>query len=327
MVRWFQAELQSNVKHRNTDVMICVPAKSGTTWTMNIVYQLFSKGDSNFKDIYAKVPWVEFKERPEQTNEELYDRWDRMESPRAFKTHSYPKPSPGGFINFRDDVKYIVVFRNPEEALVSFKPFLEAHNPKLFEMWNVDEMREQLSKTSFAEFFEEVVLKGFPGMPPDMVPPGGLLTMLFLNFINAWWPLRHKPNVLMLHFNDMKTDHEGSIRKIANFLQIEPTKEEWSNILKYTSFDWMKCNQEKFEISTLLPFPVIQAGGMVRKGAAGKAQEDGMTPEISERIKKYVDEYLLDTEMRQWIYNGGSLKPNCTSDHSPTLRKKRCTIM
>ena len=35
----------------------------------------------------------------------------------------------GAFATFRDDVKYVVVMRNPEEAVVSFKPFIEAHNP------------------------------------------------------------------------------------------------------------------------------------------------------------------------------------------------------
>ena len=48
-------------------------------------------------------------------------------------------------------------------------------------------------------------------MPPEAVPPGGLLTMLFFGFANGWWPLRNKPNVLMLHFNDMKADHEGTL--------------------------------------------------------------------------------------------------------------------
>jgi len=33
-------------------------------------------------------------------------------------------------------------------------------------------------------------------------------------------------------------------------------------------------------VPTLLPFPLIEKGGMVRKGAAGKAAEDGMAPAI-----------------------------------------------
>lgn len=66
-------------------VVCAVPAKSGTTWTMNIVHQLFQGGDADFEDIYAQVPWLEFMERPDQKPEELYERWDKMPSPRAFK--------------------------------------------------------------------------------------------------------------------------------------------------------------------------------------------------------------------------------------------------
>lgn len=114
---------------------------------------------------------------------------------------------------------------------MSFKPFLEAHNPKAFEFFGVPEMREQMIKPDFKAFYEEVggphrcassalpvdtpfdacshgraqcVLPGFPNMPPEAVPPGGLLTMLFFGFVNGWWPLRNMPNVLFLHFSEMK---------------------------------------------------------------------------------------------------------------------------
>jgi hypothetical protein len=53
----------------------------------------------------------------------------------------------GAFATFRDDVKYVVVMRNPEEAVVSFKPFLEAHNPKLWELWGAAEMRDKFVPT------------------------------------------------------------------------------------------------------------------------------------------------------------------------------------
>jgi len=39
---------------------------------------------------------------------------------------------------------------------VSLKPFIESHNPKLFEFFGVPEMREQLSKPKFKAFYEEV---------------------------------------------------------------------------------------------------------------------------------------------------------------------------
>ena len=165
----------------------------------------------------------------------------------------------GAFATFRDDVKYVIVMRNPEEAVVSFKPFIEAHNPKLWELWGAAEMRDKFVKPTFQQFFDECVLPGFPNMPPEAVPPGGLLTMLFFGFVNGWWPLRNKPNVLMLHFNDMKADHEGTIRKIAAFLGFAPTAEQWPRVLEYTSFPWMKVLTRPLALTLALTLALILA--------------------------------------------------------------------
>ena len=62
--------------------------------------------------------------------------------------------------------------------------------------------------------------------------------MFFFSFINGWWPLRDKPNVLMLHFSDMKKDHEGSIRKIADFLGFSDklSEQQWAKVLLRETF-------------------------------------------------------------------------------------------
>lgn len=63
---------------------------------------------------------------------------------------------------------------------------------------------------TFKDWFYEKALpfSPAPGVP---APPGGLLDVFFNSFIEGWWPYRHKSNVLMLHFNDMKADHEGKV--------------------------------------------------------------------------------------------------------------------
>ena len=61
-------------------------------------------------------------ERPDQPDEELLERWKNMPAdvPRAFKTHSMPGPGGGAapemgcFATYREDLKYVVVMRNPE---------------------------------------------------------------------------------------------------------------------------------------------------------------------------------------------------------------------
>ena len=71
---WFQPEMLRLVEWRDGDIVISVPVKSGTTWAMNIVYQLLTGGDPDFEDIYAEVPWIELLQRPGQPPEEMLDR-------------------------------------------------------------------------------------------------------------------------------------------------------------------------------------------------------------------------------------------------------------
>ena len=162
-----------------------------------------------------------------------------------------------------------MVFRNPEEALVSAKPFLEKHTDEWYELWQVP--KGALTRPDFSTFYYEVL---------DAM---GMHAALF-GSLRSWWPLRNKQNVLFLHFADMKKDHEGAIRKIADFIGARPTDEEWSAITEYASFPWMKQNGIKFDASTATDVPVLAPGAMVRKGESDSARggrydaEDLRTP-------------------------------------------------
>jgi len=292
---WIEPEIQQKIAWRDGDVVISVPPKSGTTWTMNIVHQLLTGGTAEFRDIYEEVPWIEFLGHPEQTHQEVLDRVEAMPADRrrAFKTHSAPPGVPFLQDGADREVKYIVVFRNPEEALVSFKPFLEKHSDEWFDLWQMP--REALCRPDFPTFYSEVIdAHGMQGA--------------FFGFLSAWWPLREERNVLFLHFSDMKRDHEGSIRKVADFLEAEPGDDQWPEILEFTSFPWMKRNEDKFEANTAGKVPILKSGAMIRKGETGKAKSDGMTDEISAHLREVGRQICPDGDAVSWLYEGGALR-------------------
>jgi hypothetical protein len=291
---WINPEMQREIAWRDRDILISVPVKSGTTWTMNIVYQLLTGGDPDFEDIYAEVPWIELVKRPDMPVQELVDDVATMsaERPRAFKSHSAPPALPYVEAGSDKDVRYVVVFRNPEEALVSMKPFIEKHSDQWLEFWETP--REALVRPDFPAFYHEVI---------DAM---GMNAALF-DFLQSWWPLRNEPNVLFIHFTDMKRDHEASLRKIADFIEVEPTEPQWRAINEYTSFPWMKRHGHKFDGNRAADIPVLEPGAMVRKGRAGAAREDGMTEAISEHLERLGREICGDAAARQWFYEGGPL--------------------
>lgn len=291
---WIRPELQQKMQWRDQDIVISVPPKSGTTWTMNIVYQLLNGGNPDFQSVYAEVPWIEFINRPGQPDEEVLDRLAAMPTnqARAFKTHSAPPDVP--FIKAEPDknVRYIVICRNPEEAIVSFKPFMEKHTDAWYELWGMP--KDAMSRDNFADFYYEIVNEaGLQGM--------------FFGFLAAWWPLRFQSNVLFLHFADLKSDHEGSLQKIADFLSIQPSETEWESIREYTGFAWMKKHDDKFESITESDVPILESGAMIRKGKVGAAREDGMNEEISAHLRAVGEQICPDSDALNWLYSGGEI--------------------
>lgn len=292
---WIRPEIQKDIRWRDGDVVISVPPKSGTTWMMNIVYQLFTGGTPDFQDVYAEVPWIEFIGGPQLTGQHVMDRLEAMpkDRRRAFKTHSAPPTIPFFEAGTKPDVKYIVVFRNPEEALVSFWPFLQQHTDEWFDLWGMP--RGVMSRPDFATFYSEVI-------------DANQMQGMFFGFLAAWWPLRARKNVLFLHYNEMKKDHEATIRKVADFLGgVHPSASQWSSILEYTSFPWMKRHTEKFEGHTTGTVPILKTGAMIRKGESGKAEEDGMTDEIARDLRQIGEQICPDPVALKWYYEGGKV--------------------
>lgn len=293
-IPWVQPEIQHKIDWRDGDVVVSVPLKSGTTWTMNIVHQLMTGGTDDFLDIYKEVLWIEFLGSPEHTHQDVVDSVAGMpgDARRAFKTHSPPPGVPFHAVGSGMDLKYIVVLRNPEEAFVSFRHFLDKHSDEWFALWGMP--REAMCRPDFPSFYS------------DVIDANGIQGAVF-GFLAAWWPLRNEPNVLFLHFSDMKKDHEGSVRKIAEFIGEEPTEDQWANILEYTSFPWMKRCESKFEAHTAGKVPILTPGAMVPKGEVGKAKADGMTDKIAAHLRAVGSQICPDADAAKWLYEGGKL--------------------
>jgi hypothetical protein len=241
------------------------------------------------------VPWLELVPAPDTPRAALVARIDAMPNDRrrAFKTHSPPAPGPLPYHapGSGRDVQYVVVVRNPDEAIASLHPFIASHSDAWFALWGLE--KNAIAPPDFAVFFD-----GFA--KPQ------LGDMIF-GFVAAWWQLRHQSNVLLMHFSDMKRDHEGSVRKIAAFLGFELTSEQWATVLECTSFPWMKRHEDRFELRGVTEIPILTPGAMVRKGRVGAAREDGVTPAISAEIARVGREILTDPAGVEWCYRGGSL--------------------
>ena len=119
--------------------------------------------------------------------------------------------------------------------------------------------------------------------------------------VRSWWAIRDLPNVLILHFNDLKADLEGSIRRIAAFLDMPIDEAVFPDIVEHCSFRYMKAHA-----SDVAPRGGISFKGgadtFINKGTNGRWRDE-LTPED---IAAYEARALaeLGEDCAHWVATG-----------------------
>jgi aryl sulfotransferase len=80
----------------------------------------------------------------------------------------------------------------------------------------------------------------------------------FWENVRSWWEIRALPNVLLMHFNEMKADLPAAVDQIADFLDIDLDEETRSKVIAHSSFDHMKRHADR----------VAPLGGAMWEGGA-----------------------------------------------------------
>lgn len=122
--------------------------------------------------------------------------------------------------------------------------------------------------------------------------------------MRSWWEIRHLPNVLFVHFTDLKAAPETEIRRIANFLEIDPSEATWPAILEHCSFEYMQAHAAQ---SVPLGGAFWEGGAktFLNKGTNGRWQSE-LTPELSRAYEARAEAELGEACAR-WLAAGGSV--------------------
>jgi aryl sulfotransferase len=70
----------------------------------------------------------------------------------------------------------------------------------------------------------------------------GYPDLSFFNLEATYWQARDTDNLLLVHYNDLKADLEGEMRRIAAFLSIETPEALWPQLVEAATFETMKRN-------------------------------------------------------------------------------------
>jgi aryl sulfotransferase len=62
----------------------------------------------------------------------------------------------------------------------------------------------------------------------------------FFDLERSFWTERRRPNLLLVHYNDLKADLSGEMKRIASFLGITTPDALWPQLVEAASFEAMK---------------------------------------------------------------------------------------
>lgn len=279
----FDSTPWNEFKFRDDDIVIGTYAKSGTTWMQQIVCQLIFNGERHHK-VGDLSPWLDLRVPPTPVK---LGALEAQEHRRFIKTHL-----PVDALVYSPKAKYIYIARDGRDVV-----------------WSHYNHHRNGNEAYYA------ALNG-PGLVgPPMEPPcddiveyyrtwlekdGYPLWSQFEN-VKSWWDIQHLPNLMLVHFSNLKKDLSGEMRKVAEFLEIPIDESKWDTIVEHCSFEYMKKHSED---SAPLQGAMWKGGAntFIHKGTNGRWQNI-LSEEDSNRYVDMAYERLGD-DCAHWLITG-----------------------
>jgi aryl sulfotransferase len=271
-------------KFRDDDIIINAYSKSGTTWVQQIVAQLLWNGADHV--VLSEVsPWIDCRFPSKEERLEIVEGQSHR---RFLKSHL-----PVDTLVFSPKAKYLYIGRDGRDVLWSL--YNHHRNMKKDALEGIDSVPERIgpplgsAPSSVLQYFRVWLDKdGYPWWP-------------YWEHVLSWWQVKDLPNVMLVHFSNLKRNMPGEIRRIAKFLDIAFDESKWETILEHCSFTYMKDNAAQS-----VPF-----GGSIFEGGAATFMHKGtngrwidmLTMEDIDHYEQVAREKLGD-ECAYWLSTG-----------------------
>jgi hypothetical protein len=218
---------------RPSDIVISTPSKCGTTWTQMLCAMLIFDGPALPAPLSELSPWLDQTIRP---LDDVCATYAAQQHRRFIKTHT---PLDG--LPARQDVIYVLVGRDPRDAMVSMEHHLD----------NMDHERVLALRQ---EAVGNDDLETLPPRPPASDDPSerfrtfmrakpgtGFYSLTgVLHHLDTGWQLRHRGNVVMCHYADYSADLPGEIVRLADALHINTTRQRAEELAAEATLERMR---------------------------------------------------------------------------------------
>jgi aryl sulfotransferase len=283
---------------REGDIIISTPPKCGTTWTQMICAMLIFQTPELPGPLDQISPWLDQVLRPLDA---VVADLDAQEHRRFIKSHT---PLDG--LPFDPRVTYITAGRDPRDAALSWDNHLAN-----MDLDRVLALRQ--AAVGLADL-EEVMPKERPAPSAserdrfwfwveDRTPPTRSPTSLAatLRHLSTFYAVRDAPNVILLHYGDLKEDLAGQMRQLAARLSIDVPEERWPALVQAATFEAMRRRAKATGPNQTES--VWRDGERFFHRARHGEWRDLLDEDDLRRYAARVDE-IADAELSAWVHRG-----------------------
>lgn len=233
------------------DIFVATQMRCGTTWMQQVVYEIVMDGHGRLGDqghghLYAMSPWID------AANSVSMEAAPLVGDPpaRIVKTHL-----PVSLMPYSPDARYVYVTRHPVACFASIREYVTS-------------------------------LSG------PLAPPLPVLLQWYCSDAMYWssWPVhvagwwdwsRQYPNVLFVHYEEMKADLGAVVARVAAFLERPLSADARARVVEKCSFEYMKAHDDVFEMAPPTMFSVV-GGKFFASGKSTRA--DDVPPDARAQI-------------------------------------------
>jgi aryl sulfotransferase len=272
--------------YRPGDIVISTRSKSGTTWVQTLCALLVFQSSELPAPLSTLSPWLDWLVTPW---EEVSTRLAAQRHRRFIKTHT---PLDG--IPMDSRVTYIVVARHPLDAAVSL--YHQADNLDRARIRQLVGLPRQEEPNPPRLPLRQWLLAWIDqdADPRDQLDslPG------FMWHLSDAWLRRHADNVLLLHYDDLLTDRDAEMRRLADHLAISVPEDRWPELVDAAGFHEMRGRAAE-----LVPDPrgvLKDSLAFFRHGRSGAGRQQ-LSPD---EIARYRDRTakLAPPDLLAWLH-------------------------
>lgn len=221
---------------RAGDIIIGTSAKCGTTWTQQIVSLLVFQS-AEPRPITQLSPWLDA--RAFIPIDKKFALIEEQTHRRFLKTHSQLDAVP-----LYDEVSYIHVGRYGLDAFMSWHNHSVIMTEGVLSAFDEAGLGDPMVACPYPrptrnvrEFFQTWITDAEIREWRDSFP-----VQRYFEIERSYWAERRAPNMLFVHYNDLKADLASEMRRIAQFLQISIPEDVWPSLVEAATFESMKRN-------------------------------------------------------------------------------------